>query len=159
MIEVHVREAALGDVTAIAQVWSQEGGEGGAPETRVQRYLTREHHPQQALPERVIFVAERGGALVGYIAGHLTRRFRCDGELQWIFTAPGQRGSGVAAELLRRLAEWFRERAAARVCVNVDPANGSARRFYARHGASELNEHWMVWDDINSGADGLKAEP
>ena len=38
-------------------------------------------HPQQALPPRVIYVATEGDTLIGYVAGHLTRRYACDGEL------------------------------------------------------------------------------
>jgi hypothetical protein len=35
-----------------------------------------------------------------------------------------------------------------RVCVDVEPANDVALRFYARHGAVDLKPHWMVWEDI-----------
>ena len=112
------------------------------------RYLNREHHPQQALMPRVIYVAWEGDALVGYIAGHLTRRYGCDGELQWIYVIPEYRGSGVASELLRLLAAWFMEQDASRVCVDHDPANTVARRFYMRQGALPLNEYWLVWSDI-----------
>jgi ribosomal protein S18 acetylase RimI-like enzyme len=83
------------------------------------------------------------------IAGHLTRRYACDGELQWIYVIPKRRGSGIASELLRLLAAWFAEQKASRICVDVDPANTTARRFYTRRGAANLNEHWLVWHDIN----------
>jgi ribosomal protein S18 acetylase RimI-like enzyme len=33
--------------------------------------------------------------------------------------------------------------------VDVDPANAAAQRFYRRHGAETLNEHWLVWNNIN----------
>jgi hypothetical protein len=59
------------------------------------------------------------------------------------------RGDGIAPELLRLLAGWFVKQEALRICVDVDPANTMARQFYARHGAEHLNEHWMVWDNIN----------
>ena len=97
---------------------------------------------------RVIYVAWEGDSLVGMIAGHLTRRYSCDGELEWINVIPERRGSGIALELLRRLAAWFAEQKASRVCVDVDPANTTARRFYMRHGTKNLNEHWLVWNDI-----------
>jgi ribosomal protein S18 acetylase RimI-like enzyme len=117
---------------------------------RISAYLAGEHHPQHALIPRVSYAACESGALVGYIAGHLTSRYGCAGELQWINVSPGQRGSGVATELLRRLAKWFVQHKAFRVCVNVDPANATARRFYAKHGAEKLAEQWMVWNDISS---------
>jgi len=82
------------------------------------------------------------------VAGHLTRRHGCDGELQWINVIPERRGSGIASELLRLLAGWFVEQKAFRICVNVDPSNAVARAFYIRHGAEKLNDHWLVWNDI-----------
>src|SRR5207249_1752092 len=94
--------------------------------------------------------ADHGGRLVGFIAGHLTRRFGCDGELQWINVIPERRGSGVADELLRRLAGWFAQQNASRICVDVDPDNPTERKFYMRHGAQPLNPHWLVWNDISS---------
>jgi len=85
---------------------------------------------------------------VGFIAGHLRRRYGCDGELEWINVVPECRGTGIASGLLRLLAAWFVEQEASRICVDVDPANTAARRFYVRHGAEYLNEHWLVWNDI-----------
>jgi hypothetical protein len=34
------------------------------------------------------------------------------------------------------------------VCVDVEPSNTAARRFYAAHGAVDLKPSWMVWEDI-----------
>jgi ribosomal protein S18 acetylase RimI-like enzyme len=115
---------------------------------RIARYLNHELHPQQAFLPRVSYVALDGESLVGFIAGHLTRRHGCDGEVEWINVAPERRGSGVASELLRLLAAWFVEQNASRICVDADPANEMARRFYKRHGADELSQHWLVWNDI-----------
>jgi GNAT superfamily N-acetyltransferase len=114
------------------------------------RYLDGEHHPRQALLPRVIWVASDGDSLVGYAAGHLTRRHQCDGELQWIYVLPERRRAGIASELLRRLAGWFVEQRAVRVCVNVDPTNATALRFYARHDVGTMNDHWRVWEDISA---------
>jgi GNAT superfamily N-acetyltransferase len=125
------------------------GGEGEEfHRDRMSRYLAGEHHPHEALMPRVIYVALDGDTLVGYIAGHLTRRFECDGELQWIFVVPEHRGTGVASELLRLLAAWFAEQKASRICVNVGEPNKVARRYYTRHGAEYLARHWLVWSDI-----------
>lgn len=93
-----------------------------------------------------MWMATAGDSPVGYVAGHLTRRFNCDGELQWIYVVPDQRRNHVASELLRLLARWFVEQNARRVCVDV--GDDAARPFYRRHGAVDLNKHWMVWNDI-----------
>jgi GNAT superfamily N-acetyltransferase len=120
-------------------------GEAGG-DARMALYLAGEHHPQEALPLRALFLAEAGGEPLGYVAGHLTRRFGCEGELQWIYVVPDQRRRGVASHLLELLAAWFLEHGARRVCVDV--GDDAARPFYRRHGATELNRHWMIWEDI-----------
>ena len=114
----------------------------------ISRYLDGEHHRQHALASRTCYVAVEESQVIGFAAGHLTRRYACSGELQWINVAPGRRGSGIASELLRLLAGWFVQQGAYRVCVDVDPANAAARAFYTRNGAERLNRHWLVWNDI-----------
>jgi GNAT superfamily N-acetyltransferase len=145
MDTVRYRIANLSDVPRVAGL-RRDGEAGGDPPERMARYLAGVHHPQQALPPRVMWIAERGDAPIGYVAGHLTRRFGCDGELQWIYVVPEHRRTGVASTLVRLLAEWFVAQHARRVCVDV--GDDAARPFYRRHGAVELNRHWMVWDDI-----------
>ncbi|HEY6157656.1 MAG TPA: GNAT family N-acetyltransferase [Gemmatimonadales bacterium] len=113
-------------------------------------YLDGQHHPQQALPRRVSYVAEAGDAVVGYIAGHLSHRYECEGELQYLFVAPQYRRTGIASELFRLLARWFSHQGARRICVNVEPDNAGARAFYRRHGAITLHPFWLVWSDIRA---------
>ena len=93
-----------------------------------------------------MWVATDGQSLIGYVAGHLTRRFGCDGELQWIYVVRQHRRSGVASQLLYLLAEWFVEQNARYVCVDV--GDDDARHFYRARGAIPLNKHWMAWKDI-----------
>ncbi len=147
---VHYREAVKSDIAAMARIRAADWETEEYWMTRITGYMDRELHPQKALMARVVFVAMENNFLVGYIAGHLTRRYNCDGELEWINVIRDRRGNGVASELLRLLAEWFARQKASRVCVDVDPANTIARRFYARHGTEHLNEHWMIWNDIGA---------
>ena len=148
MRAVHYRLAEKADIPAMGRIRAAEWETEEYWRVRISRYLDRELHPQQALLPRVIYVALEGDSLVGFIAGHLTRRYACDGELEWINVIRERRGSVVASELLRLLAAWFAKQKASRICVDVDPANTTARRFYMRHGADNLNEHWLVWNDI-----------
>jgi GNAT superfamily N-acetyltransferase len=122
----------------------------GAADHRMAAYLEGRHHPQQALPPRVAYVALAGDAVIGYIAGHRTRRYDCEGEVQYLFVAAEYRRRGIAAALLRLLAGWFREHGATRVCVNVNIDSPAAAPFYASRGASALNEYWYVWEDIGA---------
>src|SRR2546430_2491088 len=88
--------------------------------------------------------------ILGFIAGHLTRRFGCEGEVEWLNVVPARRRTGVAAALFHALATWFGSRQARRVCVDVNPHNAPARAFYRHHGAQDLNPHWLVWPDITA---------
>jgi ribosomal protein S18 acetylase RimI-like enzyme len=147
---VQYREGNKSDIVAMARIRASEWGAEGYWITRITGYMDRKLHPQKALMPRVIYVALENGSVIGFIAGHLTQRYECDGELEWINVIPGRRGDGIARELLRLLAGWFAKQKASQVCVDVDPANTIARRFYARHGAQHLNERWMVWNDMDA---------
>lgn len=142
------RQAQPSDIPAMAEIRAADWGTEEYWRERILQYLTGKLHPKEALQPRVSFVALEDERVVGLIAGHLTRRFSCDGELEWISVLAECRGRGIAAELLRRLSEWFIANSARFVCVDVEPSNLVARRFYARHGAEHLKPHWMVWKDI-----------
>jgi ribosomal protein S18 acetylase RimI-like enzyme len=148
MSTVICRQPNLADVSALAQIRARDWGDEDYWRERISGYLRGERHPQHALKQRVIFLAEDKGVLVGFIAGHLTRRHNFDGELQWINVLPEYQRRGIASQLFRQLAEWLSAQNADRVCVDVSPGNSSAREFYKRHGAEDLNEHWLVWPDI-----------
>jgi GNAT superfamily N-acetyltransferase len=119
-------------------------------EARIRGYLSGRHSPQQALPDRAAFVAMNDGLLVGFVAGHRTLRYACDGELEWINVVEEQRGHGIAGKLLAAIGAWFAHRDALRVCVDVDPKNAAARQLYSKYGALPLNNHWMVWEDVRA---------
>lgn len=143
--EIRYREATVADVPEIVRCRAGEPSFGPA-DPRMALYLEGKHDPQHALPPRVIFVGLEGDSVIGYIGGHLTKRFGCDGELQYLYVIPRHRRSGNASAMLALLAGWFAEREASRICVDVGHA--TARAFYTRHGATELSPHWLVWDDI-----------
>ena len=116
---------------------------------QISAYYHGTHHPQKALAPRVIFVAVEDEHIIGFVAGHRTKRYDCDGELQWIDVIPGYRGNGVATILIRCLFDWFRAEQAKRICVKCAPDNTVAMRFYQKNGAVALNDHWLVWEDID----------
>ena len=148
MPALHYRQVEASDIPALARIRAADWGSEEYWTARISGYLNGELHPQKALAPRVMYVALDVDSILGFIAGHLTRRYGCDGELEWVNVVPERRGTGISSELLRLLAAWFVEQKARKVCVDVDPANPVARKFYARHGAVTLNPHWMVWNDI-----------
>ena len=149
-MSINLRPATAADVSAMAAIRAKEWGDEILWRHRIAGYLSAEYSPQQALPERAVFVAVDGDELVGFVAANRTRRFDCDCELQWINVAEERRGQGIADQLMLRILEWFHQQAAQRICVNVAAGNTAARRVYARHGAQPLNDHWMIWDDATS---------
>ena len=145
-----LREATLADLDELARLRATAWGTQSYWQARLTGYMNGEIRPQQSLRPRVVLVASEGGTIIGFIAGHLTRRFGCDGELEWIDVLPERRRAGVAGELLRALASWFERHRARHICVGVDPGNAPARAFYRKHGAEDLNPHWLVWRDIST---------
>jgi GNAT superfamily N-acetyltransferase len=146
---IEYRVVSIADVPVLCALPAMGEGGSASPETML-GYLEGTHHPEKALQPRVMYLAAASERPVGYIAGHLTRRYECDGELQWIYVLPEYRGGGVAPRLLMLLAEWFIARGAVRICVDVGHPSG--RRFYKKHGATQLNKHWMLWSDISVAA-------
>ena len=145
---VMLRSVEETDVPSMAAIRALEWGSFWTD--RISRYLNGQHSPQQALPARTVFVAIEGSDLVGFVAGHKTRRLGCDGELQWINVAKEKRGMGVAGQLMTKIGMWFVAQDARRICVNVDPANLTARRLYTGYGAQILNDQWMIWADARA---------
>ena len=116
---------------------------------RISGYLAGTYHPGYSKDERAVFVAERSGEILGFIAGHRTMRFACDGELQWAFVLPDYQWRGIGASLLSSMRQWFVEHKMKKICVNASEEMAT-RAFYVKHGAMPLNEHWVVWENIGA---------
>ena len=142
------RQIEYDDIPALSLIRAAEWGTAEFWVDRLTRYLEVTHNPMQSLAPRVIYLALNENSPIGFIAGHLTRRYDCDGELQWISVHKEHRGQGIASQLFHMLAGWFAEQQAASVCVNCDTGNERTFRFYTRHGAVPLNQHWLMWYDV-----------
>lgn len=154
---VERREATVADVAAMQACRLRDPAAEPA-DRRMAAYFAGEHHPQQALLPRTGFVALAEGEVIGYIAGHLTTRHGCAGEVQYLYVAPPYRHRGIGTALLHDLAAWFQARHARKVCVALaDDSPPEARPFYESAGAAPLRKHWYGWEDIAAARDG-KAE-
>ena len=141
MSNVLYRHAFIQDVAFLAKIRGDYSGNEMAWKSRISGYMEGTYHPQKALSQRMIYVASANGNIVGFVAGHLTCRFNCEGELQWIDVVAEHRRQGVATELVKLLAGWLVEQKSYKICV--DPGNQSDRDFYQKIGAEILNDHWM----------------
>ena len=148
MTTLTYRQANDSDIAAMADIRAGDWGTTEFWQERIAGYLARQSHPRCAKPERSAFVCLQRTVVVGLIAGHLTTRFGCEGELQWISVRPAYRGRGVASGLFRCLAGWFVAQRASKICVDVEPGNSIARAFYRSVGARDFRPHWMLWDDV-----------
>ena len=124
VVAITFRPAELADIPALAAIRAREWETEAYWKNRIAGYLWGGASPQQALPGRTLIVAldgstADGSTVVGFVAGHLTRRFGCDGELEWINVARENRGSGIARSLVREIGKWFVEQGARRICVDV----------------------------------------
>ena len=147
-----VRPYEKNDLKDLARLRAAEWGSQEYWENRIAAYVDLSGGPQSALNRRTILVSRiknEENALAGFIAGHLSQRYDSQGELQWINIHADYRQSGVASELLKHLAQWFIDQGARKICVNVEPDNKAGIHFYAKHQATRLNDHWMIWEDIS----------
>src|SRR5262245_11550899 len=131
---IQFRRVTSEDVAAMGECRRVDPA-GGEPDERMLAYFQGHHHPQHALPPRVGCIAIAGKKVVGFIAGHLTTRLACEGEVQYLFVSSSHRRQGIATLLLRQLAKWFRDEGASKVCVNVDVESPAALPFYSAMGA------------------------
>ena len=148
MKDILFREVRDPDIRSLARIRARNRGTEEQWTSRIKGYLDGTVNPQQALAPRIIYVAHIDEIIVGFIGGHLTRRFDCEGELEWIDVVEEFRRKGIASQLIRLLAGWFIEQQAYKICI--DPGNETARIFYGKNGAEQLNEHWMFWADIRN---------
>lgn len=148
MSNVSIREAINYDIPFIAKLRSENPGDEQYWIDRISKYLEGTHNPQKALKQRIIYVASVNDIIIGFIAGHLSQRYECEGELQWIDINEKYRRNGIASDLIKLLGNWFIAHHSYKICV--DPGNEIAKAFYKKNGATSLNEHWMFWNDIRS---------
>jgi GNAT superfamily N-acetyltransferase len=146
MTDIVYREATEEDIPKIAKLRVIYSGTVEYWADRILNYFRGQLNPQKALPQRVIYVAAHNSDIVAFIAGHLSTRYNCEGELQWLDTLENYRRKGIATSLLKILGKWFIENNAYKICV--DPGNPNARTFYQDNRATNLNDHWMFWIDI-----------
>jgi ribosomal protein S18 acetylase RimI-like enzyme/acyl carrier protein len=93
------------------------------------------------LPDKVFFIAGavHENALVGFITGQMKMLpaflgGKWAGDVAYIYVTPEARRQGLATGLVHAAMQWFRERGAASVELQVLSQNAGAHAFWQRHG-------------------------
>jgi len=100
-----------------------------------------------------ILVADRDGAIVGYVCYGPTPMTEDTFDLYWIASAPEVRGQGVGASLISGMEADMRRRNArlVRVETSATEAYGPTRGFYASMKYTEearIRDFYKVGDDL-----------
>ncbi len=98
--------------------------------------LSADHYRQTALHrtedvERISFVAEEDGKLVGFLQAE-ARAFGL-GSLNLVATAPGSAGKGIGSRLFEEAYQFWTERRLRKIITSVAACNKTALAYYLRH--------------------------
>jgi phosphinothricin acetyltransferase len=154
-MSVNVREAAAGDVAAIAEIYN-EGirGRTATFETRertaadVRHWLGHAEHP--------LLVAERHGRVVGWIRASAYRARECYAGIAEfsVYVAGDARREGVGDALMAAFIAACARAGAWKLVSRVFPDNAASRALCRRHGFREVGLYEKharldgVWRDV-----------
>jgi GNAT superfamily N-acetyltransferase len=156
-----IRPAAEADAAAVADLhvrawrWAYrdllpDAYLDGLGQQRVQREAMWRRLLQRGGPDRPLWVAERGGRLVGFCNTAPTPGEPPDtAELQTLYLEPDVVGTGGGAALVRHALADLRARGVRTALLWVLDTNAQARRFYERggwraDGSARTEEVWGV---------------
>jgi len=141
---ITIEPATLNDLPAMCRLRAEYQGHLLEWEPRIAAYMIGQLTPAFGLEPRAVFVAVDDNEVVGFIAGHLSKRFHCHGEIYWLNVQADRRGHRIADQLLAALFDWFAQHDATRLCIEVPPSNESARKLLARHNAQSIGPLWLT---------------
>ena len=87
-------------------------------------------------PDNAVFVAERGGAVVGCLHVHAATDFfgRHHAHISVVSVTAAAEGTGVGHAIVDYAEAWARKRGFSLLTLNVFDGNGRAQRLYEQHG-------------------------
>jgi ribosomal-protein-alanine N-acetyltransferase len=119
----------------------------------IERKVFNEHDPYlymqfyETYPETFI-VAEINGFVVGYVAGFLAKEGI--GRVFSLAVHPSYQNRGVGGGLLKEIIEIFRNMGVVEIILEVRSGNVKARRFYERHGFSQIGIKEKYYNDAEN---------
>ena len=157
---VAIRRAAEADTAAVAALhvrawqWAYRGllpdaYLDGLTEQIARRENMWRRQLQGAQPDRPVWVAERGGEVIGFCNTSPARDGEAaTAELQALYLDPEVVGTGVGAALMRHALADLRARGNRAVVLWVLDTNARARRFYEKGGwrADGMEKTETIWE-------------
>jgi ribosomal protein S18 acetylase RimI-like enzyme len=135
-----VRRATARELDRVAALWTlllaHHAGEPGlAPVPRPEAALRAHLEALAADPDGALLVAERGGALGGFLAARAVRRPPLfaeteRGEIEALFVREEERRSGAGRSLALAALRWMAERGLPRAALQVAAGNEAGRSFW-----------------------------
>jgi GNAT superfamily N-acetyltransferase len=135
-----VRRATARELDRVAALWTllleHHAGEPGlAPALRPEAALRAHLDALAADPDAALFVAERGGALGGFLAARALRRPPLfaeteRGEIEAVFVREPERRSGAGRSLVEESLRWMAARGLPRAALQVAAGNAGGRSFW-----------------------------
>lgn len=111
---------------------------------RWRNYIRHGSRAQQAKGDGFALLATIDRQAAGFAAYHHTRRWDTDAELEAIYVLPDFQGRGIGTGLFAGVIRRLRDDGSYSLCVGY-AADNPYKRFYAKHGAIEINPHWAAW--------------
>ena len=136
---VTIRRAVSTDDPVLRQLAAASKGHWGYDQARLRRWASEIDLSELGTAGAEIYVAEKGGRLVGWAALRW-REARCELDHLWI--EPERIGEGIGSTLFRFAVARARELGAPRLEVESEP---NAVGFYEKLGAARIGETTSSW--------------
>jgi ribosomal protein S18 acetylase RimI-like enzyme len=148
--DVRFRQARFDDLEAIVRVFmgDGEGGHGDAWNEETRPAYEEAMRRVLASEANTLFVAERGGEVIGTIQvtiiPGLVSRGRTRAKLESVHVRPEWRGRGVGEAMVRAALAFAKARGAGIVELSSNKKRVAAHRFYERLGFARSHEGFKL---------------
>lgn len=148
---VKIRRANERDIQVIMQFAKELSAKESTSDPMVMpvsKFQDRDWLMKNILAENsIVFVAEREGALVGYVLGWIDRPCDYRGQRGYIcdcFVSEGYRHKGIGTGLCNAILEWFREKGVWCVESDVHPENHESIKMFEGLGFKEVSKRFRL---------------
>src|SRR5665213_1143012 len=103
-----------------------------------------DHQWMNAASNRLFYLAERDGIVVGMVSGGFNDGRPGTRWLYGMYVTPSERGSGTAALLVQSIAEWAKSQGVGEIYLHVGSSVPRARAFYEKVGFRLTGEAFQM---------------